>query len=193
MRDLEIRGAGNLLGVKQSGFISAVGFSLYCRLLADAVEERKARIAGAKEPKPRLPTPTLDLPLRAYIPEDYVADIDTRLSLYQSLAKLDKIEPVEEMAKEFSDRFGSLPIEVKNLLYAVKIKVLAAKAGIESISTEDGQIVARLFNGMKFTPQQKALSFPDGVKMGTSQLGLNLKRLGKEWQKVVEDLLDKIG
>jgi transcription-repair coupling factor (superfamily II helicase) len=192
MRDLEIRGAGNLLGVKQSGFISAVGFSLYCRLLADAVEERKARIAGAKEPPPRLPTPTLDLPLKAYIPEEYVADVDTRLSLYQSLAKLDRPEQVEEMAQEFSDRFGSLPIEVKNLLYAVKVKVLAAKAGIESISTEDGQIVARLFDGMKFTPEQRALSFPDGVKMGTSQLRLDLKRLGKEWQKLLEEVVRRI-
>jgi len=193
MRDLEIRGAGNLLGVKQSGFISAVGFSLYCRLLADAVEERKARIAGAKEPKPRLPTPTLDLPLKAYIPEEYVADVDTRLSLYQSLAKLDKLEQIEAIAEELNDRFGALPAEVKNLLYAVKVKVLAAKAGIESISTEEGQIVARLFDGMKFTPHQRALSFPDGVRMGTSQLSLNPKRLGKEWQRVVEDLLDKIG
>jgi transcription-repair coupling factor (superfamily II helicase) len=192
MRDLEIRGAGNLLGVKQSGFISAVGFSLYCRLLADAVEERKARTAGAKEPKPRLPTPTIDLPLAAYIPEEYVADIDTRLSLYQSLAKLDRVEKIEEMAQEFSDRFGPLPIEVKNLLYAVKVKVLAAKAGIESISIEDGQIVARLFDGMKFTPEQRALSFPDGVKMGTSQLGLNLKRVGKEWQEILEGILNKI-
>jgi len=193
MRDLEIRGAGNLLGVKQSGFISAVGFSLYCRLLADAVEERKARTSGAKEPKPRLPTPTLDLPLRAYIPEEYVADVDTRLSLYQSLAKLDKLEQIEAIAEELNDRFGALPAEVQNLLYAVKVKVLAAKAGIESISTEDGQIVARLFNGMKFTPQQRALPLPDGVKIGTSQISLNLKRLGKEWKGVLEEVLEKIG
>jgi transcription-repair coupling factor (superfamily II helicase) len=182
-----------LLGVKQSGFISAVGFNLYCRLLADAVEERKTRIAGATEPPRRLPAPTIDLPLRAFIPEEYVADLDTRLSLYQSLAKLDKLEQVEEMAQEFSDRFGALPIEVQNLLYAVKIKILAAKAGIESISTEDGQIILRLFNGMKFTPHQRALPLPDGVRMGTSQIGINPNRVGKEWQRVVEGVLNKIG
>ncbi len=185
MKDLEIRGAGTLLGPRQSGHITAVGFNLYTRLLAEAVEELKAKQAGIAVTKPsHLPPPTLDLPLRAYIPEEYVADIDTRLSLYQSLVKLDKIEQVEEMAKEFSDRFGSLPIEVKNLLYAVRVKILAAKAGIESISTEDGQIILRLFEGVKFTPEQRALSFPDGVRMGTSQIGLNLKRLGKEWQRV---------
>jgi len=193
MRDLEIRGAGTLLGVKQSGFISAVGFNLYCRLLADAVEERKTRIAGATEPPRRLPAPTIDLPLRAFIPEEYVADLDTRLSLYQHLAKLDKLEQIEAIAEELNDRFGALPIEVQNLLYAVKIKILAAKAGIESISTEDGQIILRLFNGMKFTPHQRALPLPDGVRMGTSQIGINPKRVGKEWQRVVEGVLNKIG
>jgi len=191
MRDLEIRGAGTLLGQRQSGFISAVGFNLYCRLLADAVEGWKARLAGVKEPPPHLPTPSIDLPLRAFIPEEYVADIDTRLSLYQHLAKLDKPEQVEEMTQEFSDRFGSMPIEVKNLLYAIKIKVLAAKAGVESISTEDGQIILRLFEGMKFTPRQRALPLPDGVRMGTSQIRVSYERI-KGWQKVLEEIMRRV-
>jgi len=196
MKDLEIRGAGTLLGVRQSGFISAVGFSLYCRLLAEAIEESKAKQAGVPEKAirlSRLPPPTLDLPLKAYIPEEYVADVDTRLSLYQSLVKLDKVEKVEEMAKEFSDRFGALPVEVKNLLYAVKIKILAAKAGIESISTEEGQIVARLFDGMKFDQQKLTPLLKDGIKVGTTQLRLNPKRLGKEWQGVLEGILKGVG
>jgi len=194
MKDLEIRGAGNLLGVKQSGYISAVGFSLYCRLLAEAVEEQKAKQAGITVTRPsRLPPPTIDLPMRAFIPEEYVVDINTRLSLYQSLVKLDKVERVEDMAQEFSDRFGALPTEVKNLLYAVKIKLLAGRAGIESVSTEEGQIVLRLFEGMQFTPQQRELTLPDGVKMGTSQMRLNLRRLGDKWQETLEGILNKIG
>jgi len=194
MKDLEIRGAGTLLGARQSGFISAVGFSLYCRLLAEAVEEQKAKQAGAPEKaRPsRLPPPTLDLPLPAFIPEEYVADVDTRLSLYQSLVKLDRVEQVETLAQEFSDRFGALPVEVKNLLYAVKVKILAAKAGIESISTEDGQIVARLFDGMQFDKQKLAPVLKDGIKVGTTQLRLNPKRFGKDWQKVLEEVLKNI-
>jgi len=195
MKDLEIRGAGTLLGVRQSGFISAVGFSLYTRLLAEAIEELKARQAGIPEKAIKLshlPPPTLDLPLKAYIPEEYVADVDTRLSLYQSLVKLDKVEKVEDKAKEFSDRFGALPVEVENLLYAVKIKILATKAGIESISTEEGQIVLRLFDGMKFDQQKLAPLLKDGIKVGTTQLRLNPKRLGKEWQKVLEEALTNI-
>ena len=192
MKDLEIRGAGTLLGVKQSGYISAVGFSLYCRLLAEAVEEQKAKQAGvAKEvTKPsQLPPLTIDLPLSAYIPEEYIADLETRLSLYQSLSRLDKVEQVEALGDEFSDRFGTLPVEVKNLLYAVKIKAQAARAGIESIATEDGQIVLRLFPGMRFDKQKLEPLLRDGVKLGLTQLRLHPKRLGKEWRKVLEEVV----
>jgi len=194
MKDLEIRGAGNLLGTRQSGYISAVGFSLYCRLLAEAVEEQKAKRAGIMVSKPsRLPPPSIDLPMRAFILEEYVLDINTRLSLYQSLTKLDKIEQVEDMAQEFSDRFGALPVEVKNLLYAVKIKILAGRAGIESISTEEGQIILRLFEGMRFDKQKLEPVLKDGISIGTSQIRLYIKRLGNKWQEVLEEVLQKIG
>ena len=192
MKDLEIRGAGSLLGVKQSGYISAVGFSLYTRLLAEAVDEQKAKQAGVAEKvtRPsRLPAPTIDLPLPAYIPEEYVSDLNTRLSLYQSLVKLEKVEQVEALAQEFGDRFGAPPPEVRNLLYALRIKILAAKAGIESISTEERQIVLRRFQGMQFDKQKLELFFKDGIKLGLTQLRLNPKRLGGEWQRVLEELL----
>jgi transcription-repair coupling factor (superfamily II helicase) len=195
MKDLEIRGAGSLLGMKQSGYISAVGFSLYTRLLADAVEEQKAKQAGIPEEKIKpshLPAPSIDLPLAAYISEEYVSDLDTRLSLYQNLVKLEKVEQIEDLAQEFSDRFGSLPTEVKNLLYAVKIKTLAAEAGIESISTEHGQIILRLFQGMQFD-KQKLEPVRDGIKVGLNQLRLNPKRVGAEWQKVLEEVLGRVG
>jgi len=193
LKDLEIRGAGTLLGPRQSGHISAVGFSLYCRLLAEAVEGQKAKQAGIPEkarPSP-LPPPTLDLPLKAYIPEEYVADVETRLSLYQSLAKLDKVEQIEAIAEELSDRFGALPAEVQNLLYAVKIKMLAAKVGIESITTEDELIVIRLFEGMQFTPQQRKLALPDGVRMGVRQISLSYKRISG-WKGILEGVLGEI-
>jgi transcription-repair coupling factor (superfamily II helicase) len=103
------------------------------------------------------------------------------------------VEQVEVLAQEFSDRFGSLPIKVKNLLYAVKVKILAAKAGIESISTEDGQIVLRLFDGMQFDKQKLEPVLKDGVKVSTTQLRLDLKRLKGEWQKVLEEVLNRVG
>jgi len=194
MKDLEIRGAGTLLGTKQSGHISAVGFSLYCRLLTEAVEEQKARRAGIPRAKIKaspLPPPTIDLPLPAFIPEEYVSDLDTRLSLYQSLVKLDEPEQIADMAQEFSDRFGALPPEVNNLLYVIRIKILATRAGIESIATEAGQIIIRRFQGLHFDKMQLE-PVPDGVKIGHTQIRLNPKRLGEEWREVLGEILQKI-
>jgi transcription-repair coupling factor (superfamily II helicase) len=194
IKDLEIRGAGNLLGTRQSGHITAVGFSLYCRLLAEAVEGQKAKQAGITTPRPSpLPPPTIDLPLPAFIPEDYVADVDSRLHLYQRLAKVDRAEQLADFSQEFTDRFGAIPAEVENLLYAVRIKLLAMKAGIESVSVFEGQLVLRLFEGMQFSPRQRALIFPDGVKTGLNQIRLGLKRLGNKWGEILEDTLNKVG
>ncbi len=188
MKDLEIRGAGTLLGARQSGYISAVGFNLYCRLLAEAVEAQKAKAAGIKEAPAHLPPPTIDLPLTAYIPEEYVTDVNTRLAIYQKLTKVEKIEQLDDFARECRDRFGSLPHEVENLLYAIRIKILAARAGIASVITEDGQVVIRLLAGMRFD-RQRFDSFKDRVKVGTSQIRLSPRRLGKEWRGVLEEVL----
>ncbi|MBI4181285.1 MAG: hypothetical protein HY528_05075 [Chloroflexi bacterium] len=201
MRDLEIRGAGNLLGVRQSGHISAVGFNLYCQLLAQAVEEQKAKLTGSPVAKLKaspLPAPSIALPLPAFIPEEYVADLTTRLGLYQKLMKLENVEQVTPLEQEFSDRFGPPPQEVKNLLYAVKIITLAAKAGIESISTEEGEIILRRFAGMHFgrqklEPYLRSLRYPVGsLHLDALQLRLNSKRLGKDWQTVLEEVVGRV-
>jgi transcription-repair coupling factor (superfamily II helicase) len=193
LKDLEIRGAGTLLGLKQSGFISAVGFSLYTRLLSEAVEAQKTKQAGKPETKKSpLPLPTIDLPLKAFIPEDYVADVETRLSLYQKLARVDKEKQIDGLAQEFGDRFGKLPPEVKNLLYALRIKLLAAKAGVESITTEDGEIIVRLFEGMQLDRQKIEPLLGEGVTAGKREIRVGYKRI-KGWEKVVGDLLNRIG
>ncbi len=187
MRDLEIRGAGNLLGAEQSGHIGAVGFELYCRLLAEAVEELKE--GGVKRALPT-PPPTIDLPLAARIPEDYVSDVDTRLALYQRLAKASSHREVEEMGEELVDRFGPMPPQVKNLLYAMKVRMLAMDAGVESIAPEEGQLVLRMGEGRRVGG---ALFAPgDVVKVGMNQLRLDIKRLGKEWQEALIRVLDKM-
>jgi transcription-repair coupling factor (superfamily II helicase) len=192
-KDLEIRGAGTLLGARQSGHISAVGFSLYTRLLAEAVESQRSKQAGKPETKKSpLPPPTIDLPLKALIPEDYVADVETRLSLYQKLAKVDKEEQIDGLAQEFGDRFGKLPPEVKNLLYALRIKLLAARAGVESVSTEDGQIIIRLFEGMQFDREKLEPLLGENVTAGKRQVIIRYKQI-KGWEKVVGDILKNIG
>ncbi|MBG7617684.1 MAG: DEAD/DEAH box helicase, partial [Chloroflexi bacterium] len=104
VRDLEIRGAGNLLGIKQSGHITAVGFNLYTQLLARAVAEKKAQregVTGEEIKSNRLPAPRVYLPLKAYIPNTYVTNEDLRLKLYSELAQVDKIEELADKILEF--------------------------------------------------------------------------------------------
>jgi transcription-repair coupling factor (superfamily II helicase) len=195
MKDLEIRGAGTLLGMRQSGHISAVGFNLYCQLLAQAVEEQKAKLGDRKKKEtitPRLPAATVDLPFEAYIPEYYVADLLTRLGLYQKLAKLEKVGDIETTAQEFKDRFGMPPEEIENLLYAIRIKILATKAAVQSVSAQRGEIVISPFEGMRFERERLESLSRDGLKIGAYEIRLNPRRLKQDWQKVLEEVVTNI-
>jgi transcription-repair coupling factor (superfamily II helicase) len=189
MKDLEIRGAGTLLGHRQSGHITAVGFSLYTRLLAEAVEEQKAIMAGKEKPEPHLPPPITDLPLDAFITESYVNDVDTRLELYRTLGEIDSVEKLDDILKEYNDRFGKPPIEVLNLIYAIKIKVLATKAGVESITTEEGNVIIRRFQGKPFDTQRFVQSLTDSVTVGRTQIRIDYKKIGKGWRGVLESII----
>jgi transcription-repair coupling factor (superfamily II helicase) len=192
MKDLEIRGAGTLLGHRQSGHITAVGFSLYTRLLSEAVEEQKAILAGKEKPPPRLPPPTIDLPLDAFIPASYVSDVDTRLELYRTLGNIESAEKLDDILKEYTDRFGAPPPEVQNLLYAVKIKGLAARAGIESVTTEEGFIILRRFTGLPFDALKLSPLLPDAISVGRTQIRINYKKIGKMWKGVLEGVLNRV-
>jgi transcription-repair coupling factor (superfamily II helicase) len=157
MRDLEIRGAGELLGARQHGQIAAVGFDLYTRLLAKAVQEAKAqrRIAGPVQAKSRLDDESeayvvpleqsvqINLPLTAYLPDEYVPDSNLRLQLYRRLAGLTSEESIDDLLLELQDRFGPLPDEAENLFYQLRLKLHALSAGAKTITTEEGQVVVR--------------------------------------------------
>ncbi len=187
MKDLEIRGAGNLLGPEQSGHIGAVGFELYSQMLAEAVQELREGIKPETAPTPS--TTTIDLPLPALIPEEYVPDLSTRLSLYLRLAKVSLPGELDELESELEDRFGTLPPEVKDLLYMVRMKLLGSMAGIESISSEDGQVVLSLGAAAKFDRPSLQRYFDNKLKIGTSQLRLGMGRASEEWKEVLEQVL----
>jgi len=198
MKDLEIRGAGNLLGVKQSGHIAALGFDLYCQLLAEAVEELKAKQAGEARKSVIVgetkELPSIVLPLDAHIPEEYVPNLNTRLSLYHRLARVGHIEEVEDVTQEFKDRFGPLPQPVENLLYIVKIKVLAARAEVSSVSTQGRQIVIKpqaANSPLKIRVERGVMGrYPDSaVKIGATQIKLDTRLLGDRWAVVLEEIL----
>ena len=194
MKDLEIRGAGNLLGAEQSGHIAAIGFELYCQMLAEAVEELKEGGAGeverdavAGEAKQ---SPSIALPLAAYIPEDYVSNLSIRLSLYRRLAKVERIEEIEGIAQELRDRFGALPQPVESLLYIIGIKILAAKTGVEAIYTQGKQVVLNPVGGGTSLSASCLQEYEYAIKVGARQIRLDTKRLGNKWQGVLQELLE---
>ncbi len=149
MRDLEMRGAGELLGNRQHGYIATVGFHLYTRLLAQAVRQlRQLSDLPAPDEPPgglrelRLPV-AVDLPLSAGIPVDYVPDQNMRLRLYRRLADLQSEADVQQLADEFHDRFGPPPDSVQNLFFQLLVKLRGERAGLASVAVEGDQIVLR--------------------------------------------------
>ncbi len=149
LHDLEIRGAGDLLGVRQHGHMAAVGYHLYTQLLADAVQRLKrahglevSREASVMSRWTRPPV-RLDLPLPATLPESYIPDAGLRLALYRRLASATSEDEVQALARELEDRFGPLPEPARRLLDLVRIKVLAERAGVLSIGATQRDVVIR--------------------------------------------------
>ncbi len=140
MRDLEIRGAGEILGTRQSGHIAAIGFHLYTRLLSQAVRRLRAEREGRVPEAEGLP-PTVDLPLPAALPEEYVPDRGLRLRLYRRMAEIQTEEELAALRQEFQDRFGAIPDAVENLLFQLRVKILAGRAGVDSVVMEGGALI----------------------------------------------------
>ncbi|HEA46892.1 MAG TPA: transcription-repair coupling factor [bacterium] len=135
MKDLEIRGAGNILGPEQSGYIMEVGFDLYSKLLEEAVERLKG-----KEPTPPLLSPKITMDLKAYFPQEYIPDQARRIAFYQRMASSVKEEEIKDLGEELKDRFGPLPEETRNLIEVMNLKVLAQRLGIVEITKEKEKI-----------------------------------------------------
>jgi transcription-repair coupling factor (superfamily II helicase) len=191
MRDLEIRGAGNILGASQSGHIQEVGLDLYTQLLNEAVrelEEEGGSSDGVEIP-PELPR--IELPMNARIPEDYVDHLPTRLAVYQRLAKMSDAAYIPEIREELRDRFGPLPEEVENLLTLVSLRTLAADVGVESIVQGNDAIVLslRVPVGGARVPLQRALG--PSVQVGNTQMQMPLRRLGDEWLSRLTRVLER--
>ena len=194
MRDLEIRGAGNILGAQQSGHIHAVGFDLYNQLLNEAVAELKAG-ESTDEDNPLGQPPNqirIGVPLAAHIPEDYINHLPTRLAIYQRLTKLKGQQEVDDIRDEMLDRFGLFPSSVEELLYLVGIKILATESAVESI-TLNGRIItlglAEPVSGARLA-LEKALG--PTVKVGNQQIRIQLGRGEASWKEPLTDTLENL-
>ncbi len=194
MQDLEIRGAGELLGARQHGHIAAVGFDLYCRMLAQAVRELKgeepSRLLGEEAAylQPLRSGVQINLPLTVSLPEDYVPDESLRLHLYRRLAGLSTLAEVDDMAQELEDRFGRLPRPTENLLYQLRLKILAMAAGVQAISTEEGQVVIRAEGLGRAEERRLQRRLGSKARVGRRQVWLPLDARGR-WRELLPDIL----
>ena len=128
MKDMEIRGAGNLLGKEQSGFVEEIGLDLYTKMLAEAVAELKGQKPPIFEPIP------FSLDFDAYISADYIPDVENRIWAYQSLFTADRVEKIDRIEQELADRFGKIPAETQNMIQFLRARILATRAGFDSVS-----------------------------------------------------------
>ncbi|WCK54632.1 transcription-repair coupling factor [Aneurinibacillus sp. Ricciae_BoGa-3] len=135
MRDLSIRGAGNLLGAEQHGFIASVGFDLYSEMLREAIEELKGEPKKQEEIQPEI-----SLTIDAFIPSDYVQDGKQKIEMYKKFAAVSTQAEIQELREEMQDRFGPLPESVENLLYVARLRAYAIRNRIVEISQKDQDI-----------------------------------------------------
>lgn len=152
MRDLEIRGAGNLLGTEQSGHIAAVGYEFYCQLLENAVRHLK------KMPKRLDINVDIDLPGSSFLPDNYVSDRRQKIDIYRRMTRIDEFQQIKQLANELKDRFGQLPKSAKRLLVLAKLRLLAATWGITSIYLDDDGFLVFKYSDRNRIEQLRAVN-----------------------------------
>jgi transcription-repair coupling factor (superfamily II helicase) len=148
MRDLEIRGAGNLLGAAQSGFIGAVGFETYCELLAQAIAQRKGTRAQSEERREAV----IDVKIDAYIPNDYIPQVSQKIAAYQELANARSHVAVDELAAGLRDRFGPLPEPLQNLIEVTKLRTIALAKGVTRVVIDERRLTLGVGSAFSIDP-----------------------------------------
>ncbi|OIJ20519.1 transcription-repair coupling factor [Anaerobacillus alkalidiazotrophicus] len=198
MRDLSIRGAGNLLGAQQHGFIASVGFDLYSQMLKEAIEERK----GDNRTEAVRNQVELDLNVDAYIPESYINDSKQKIDMYKRFKSIESKEDIEDLQSEMIDRFGDFPQEVNYLLKIASIKLLAQKEQVESI-TEDPQqcsIVlteeeSQRIDGVKLFEMISKMGREFSVGTSGQKIKINIKTksfTSIRYLEIIEEIVTKI-
>ncbi len=187
LRDMEIRGAGNLLGAEQSGHIAEIGYELYLRLLAQAVEEARR---GA--PVPELEAVTMDLPITALIPADYIQDVELRLATYRAISGIEDDRGLRDMRTELDDRFGEIPPEVEHLLALIQLRLRSERLGISSIVEREREIVIRPIETGKINARKLIGRFGHAIKITPNAIRLRLVELDEEWANALDTVLDEV-
>ena len=190
MRDLEIRGAGNILGSQQSGHINAIGYELYSQILANTVDSLKTEQSEHKTNDVNVSNGVkVTLPLPCYIPDNYISDVATRLDIYQRLSKDLSVDELDDMSRELIDRFGEIPEELLNLIYVVTIKILALQSDVRSISQRGSDTIVQMNNpieGAKVLMQRELKGL---ALVGNAQIRV---RISRNWQTELTCVMEKL-
>ncbi len=143
MRDLSIRGAGNLLGAEQHGFIASVGFDMYSQMLAEEIAKRKSEMSGEQVEETKPVSTVIDISVDAYLPSEYIYDSIQKIEIYKKVAAIRNMDENDDVIEELVDRFGDLPQAVSNLMSVARLKVYGTSYGIEQISGKGDDITLR--------------------------------------------------
>lgn len=199
LRDLEIRGVGNILGAQQHGHMISVGFDLYCSLLEESILELQNQKVSRKDP------PVVDINITAFIPDEWVGDVDQKMIEYKRLADVASLRELEIIQEEWKDRFGEIPVEVKRLFKIIRIRLIGAEVGINLIRESDG--ITRIFTDFdlnewklyqnklpaSISKRLKSVKAPVSSKNGNSIIILNNSGLlSEERLNILEELISQI-
>jgi transcription-repair coupling factor len=196
MKDLEIRGAGNILGANQHGVINVVGVAHFMRMLNRAVEDIKA--GRVMEGEDEITDVSVELPVHAYVPDFYISDSKDKISAYQRLSSADTKEYLEEIKREMVEDYGKMPKEVLNLFKIIDLKILAKKAGIINIKSEsvpmstEKEIVLQMSKQVKPGNIVNLLEYNQNWRIVGSSLRINKAFLGSDWFDGLEKCLEKL-
>ncbi|MFZ4813819.1 MAG: transcription-repair coupling factor [Phototrophicaceae bacterium] len=184
LRDLEIRGAGDILSSQQSGHLASVGLFLYTQMLAQAVEQLKTT-SEFKLPEPRdeISPIMIDLPTPAYIPTDWIPEMALRLQLYRRVAGLETLESVQTMRDELADRFGGLPPAVLGLMYQIEVKILGLAAGATAIQHRQEKVYIKL----PYLPNVNRSALAESLR-GLAEREINVTRTAVEMPLYLTDM-----
>ncbi len=197
MKDLEIRGAGDILGANQHGVINVVGVSHFMRMLNKAVEDLKAgRVFDGED---EISDVSIELPIPSYIPDSYVVDSKQKIGAYQRLSSADTLEYLKEVKNDFIEDYGKMPREVANLFKIIELKILAKNAGLVNVKAEtvpmskDKEIVLHMSKRVKPANIISLLEHNPKWMISGSRLRININDLGEKWFDGLKKSLDVLG
>ncbi|MFC1557736.1 transcription-repair coupling factor [candidate division KSB1 bacterium] len=204
LKDLEIRGAGNLIGREQSGFVNAVGYDMYNKLVQQAVGDLKKENpeAGQDNNNQRIDDVKIISDIDAFFPEDYIKDSEERVNFYRRLSESGEISQIDEICEEITDRYGKYPQTVSNLLQLISVKILAKQAALEYMTLSADSFSAEFIKGMKDDMFKKYIislskyapenfSFFQGKKFGFN-VSFQSEYSDSDRLKLIQDFLEKV-